>query len=402
MILILYNLIRVFLYIIIIFLSIFNKKIYLFFIKRVFKYRFELKKETMKNEKVLIHLSSVGELNLAEELINELEKKGNEIVISVMTDIGYELSQKKFYNNNNVEVLFFPLDDYLILKKIYKKFKIKKTIIIETEIWPNLYNIAVKNGELYIVNGRLTEKKMKFYLMIKKIMKNILKKVKKIMVQSEDDKRRYEKILDSTNNIKVYKNLKYSIKYERLEKGKQKKYYENIIDKDRKIIVCGSTRTGEEKIWLSVYGKLKKEEYQLIIVPRHLDRIVEIEKEIKKLKFSYSKFSEYIKNDIVIVDKIGFLREFYQLADFVFVGGTLVDKGGHSILEPLFYGKVPIIGKYHQNIKDIVDEAQKEKFVKIVYNEEEILDYIKKKIEIDTKKFFIKNNEIKKILNEID
>ena len=71
-------------------------------------------------------------------------------------------------------------------------------------------------------------------------------------------------------------------------------------------------------------------------------------------------------------------------------------------MEPLFYGKVPIIGKYHQNIKDIVDEAQKEKFVKIVYNEEEILDYIKKKIEIDTKKFFIKNNEIKKILNEID
>ena len=402
MILILYNLIRVFLYIIIIFLSMFNKKIYLFFLKRVFKYRFELKKETMKNEKVLIHLSSVGELNLAEELINELEKKGNEIVISIMTDIGYELSQKKFYNNNNVEVLFFPLDDYLILKKIYKKFKIKKTIIIETEIWPNLYNIAVKNGELYIVNGRLTEKKMKSYLKIKKIMKNTLKKVKKIMVQSEDDKRRYEKILDSANNIKVYKNLKYSIKYERLEKGKQKKYYENIIDKDRKIIVCGSTRTGEEKIWLSVYGKLKKEEYQLIIVPRHLDRIVEIKEEIKKLKFNYSKFSEYEKNDIIIVDKIGFLREFYQLADFVFVGGTLVDKGGHSILEPLFYGKVPIIGKYHQNIKDIVDEAQKEKFVKIVYNEEEILDYIKKKIEIDTKKFFIKNNEIKKILNEID
>ena len=111
MILILYNLIRVFLYIIIIFLSMFNKKIYLFFIKRVFKYRFELKKETMKNEKVLIHLSSFGELNLAEELIRELEKKGNEIVISVMTDTGYELSQKKFYNNNNVEVLFFPLDD---------------------------------------------------------------------------------------------------------------------------------------------------------------------------------------------------------------------------------------------------------------------------------------------------
>ena len=368
----------------------------------MFKYRFELKKETMKNEKVLIHLSSFGELNLAEELIRELEKKGNEIVISVMTDTGYELSQKKFYNNNNVEVLFFPLDDYLILKRIYKKFKIKKTIIIETEIWLNLYNIAARNGELYIVNGRLTEKKMKFYLKIKKIMKNILKKVKKIMVQSEDDKKRYEKILDSTNNIKVYKNLKYSIKYERLEKGKQKKYYENIIDKDRKIIVCGSTRTGEEKIWLRVYGKLKKEEYQLIIAPRHLDRIVEIEEEIKKLKFNYSKFSEYKKNDIVIVDKIGFLREFYQLADFVFVGGTLVDKGGHSILEPLFYGKVPIIGKYHQNIKDIVDEAQKEKFVKIVYNEEEILDYIKKKIEIDTKKFFIKNNEIKKILNEID
>ena len=111
------------------------------------------------------------------------------------------------------------------------------------------------------------------------------------------------------------------------------------------------------------------------------------------------KITKYKK--IVIVDKMGILTDFYQLADFVFVGGTLVDIGGHSILEPLYYGKKPIIGKYFQNIEEIVKDAKELGFVKIVENEDEIVEYLKKFENIDTREFFEKNNEISKILDEI-
>ena len=93
--------------------------------------------------------------------------------------------------------------------------------------------------------------------------------------------------------------------------------------------------------------------------------------------------------------------DFYQLADFVFVGGTFVDIGGHSILEPLYYGKKPIIGKYFQNIEEIVKDAKELGFIEIIENEDEIVRYLKKSENVDTKSFFEKNNQIDKILEEI-
>ena len=98
---------------------------------------------------------------------------------------------------------------------------------------------------------------------------------------------------------------------------------------------------------------------------------------------------------------MGVLRDFYQIADFVFVGGTLVNIGGHSILEPLYYGKLPIIGEYYQNIEEIVKDAFKMNFIKIVKNKDEIMEYLKKSETVNTKEFFEKNNEIDKIIEEL-
>ena len=150
-----------------------------------------------------------------------------------------------------------------------------------------------------------------------------------------------------------------------------------------------------------------------MLVPRHLERINEIENIIleKFSKDDYSLLSQIEKNiteaktnnweKIVVVDKMGVLTDFYQLADFVFVGGTLADIGGHSILEPLYYGKKPIIGKYFQNIEEIVKDAKELGFIEIIENEDEIVRYLKKSENVNTKSFFEKNNQIDKILEEI-
>lgn len=401
---IIYNILRFILYIPIFIIFLFNKKTREFFKKRLFqdlKNRDFLKKE---EKAVFIHMSSVGEFNLSKELIEKLLERKEKIIISVMTDTGKEAVTKAYGNNKNIKIMFFPLDDYIVLRKVYKNFPIKKTVIIETEIWPNLYQTAEKYSELYIVNGRLTEKNMRTYKKIKPLIKKTLNKVKKIMIQSEEDKDRYLDLGVKKEKIYVFKNLKYSIKYEIVSEKEKKELFDNYIINGRKIIVCGSTRPGEEKIWLEVFKEINiNSVYQLIIVPRHLDRISEIADEIKQTfgEENFSLLSENKKNDIILVDKMGVLRDFYQLADFVFVGGTLVNIGGHSILEPLYYGKMPIIGEYYQNIEEIVKEAKKMNFIKFVKNKNEITEYLKKSEIIDTSDFFKKNNEIDKILKEL-
>ena len=416
---ILYNLLRILLYFVIMILAMFNGKLLKFFKSRLFQKIGNDNFLKEGEEAILIHFSSVGEFNLSQELIekilkSEKNRKKEKVILSVMTDTGFSAVNKKYSENDNVKVFYFPLDDFFVLRKIYKKYKIKKTIIIETEIWPNLYYFAAKNGKLFIVNGRLTERKLKSYLKFKWFIKNTINRAEKIMVQSDFDKKRYEKLGISENKIKVYKNLKYSIKYNEISDEKKQNYFDTVLDKDKKIIVCGSTRPNEEKIWLKVLKKINQNnEYQLVLVPRHLERVDEIEKIILE-NFSKKDYllltaiekkeinlEEENKKEIVIIDKMGILTDFYQLADFVFVGGTLVNIGGHSILEPLFYGKKPIIGKYFQNIEEIVRDAQELGFIEVVENENEIIEYLKKSENVDTKRFFEKNNEIDKILNEI-
>ena len=416
---ILYNLLRILLYFVIMILAMFNGKLLKFFKSRLFQKIGNDNFLKEGEEAILIHFSSVGEFNLSQELIekilkSEKNRKKEKVILSVMTDTGFSAVNKKYSENDNVKVFYFPLDDFFVLRKIYKKYKIKKTIIIETEIWPNLYYFAAKNGKLFIVNGRLTERKLKSYLKFKWFIKNTINRAEKIMVQSDFDKKRYEKLGISENKIKVYKNLKYSIKYNEISDEKKQNYFDTVLDKDKKIIVCGSTRPNEEKIWLKVLKKINQNnEYQLVLVPRHLERVDEIEKIILE-NFSKKDYllltaiekkeinlEEENKKEIVIIDKMGILTDFYQLADFVFVGGTLVNIGGHSILEPLFYGKKPIIGKYFQNIEEIVRDAQELGFIEILENENEIIEYLKKSENVDTKRFFEKNNEIDKILNEI-
>jgi len=407
---IVYNILRCFLYGIIGIISIFNKKLRIFFSKRLKQDFSKRKFSNNQNEAILIHMSSVGEFNLSRELIDRLILKGENVILSIMTDTGKAAAEKGYGNNENVAIFYFPLDDYVCLANLFKTYKIKKTVIIETEIWPNLYSVASEKSELYIINGRLTEKKMKSYLKIKGFIKKLLNKAEKIMVQSEEDRKRYVSLGLTDEKVKVYKNLKYSIKYEKISEEAEEKYIRNNIQKDKKIIVCGSTRPGEEKIWLEVFKEINEEkEYQLVLVPRHLDRIDEVINEIQQIfpegensKISYSLMSEDKKTDILVVDKMGVLRDFYQLADFVFVGGTLVDIGGHSILEPLYYGKKPIIGNYYQNIAEIVEDAKKMNFIKIVENKNEIVEYLKKSEIVDTSEFFRKNNEIDKILEELE
>ena len=402
----LYNFFRLVIYILLVFVYIFNGK------KREFlKRRFFQDFSFLKNEKeyIWIHCSSVGEVNLSDSLIKKiLEKKSENILLSVFTDTGFETAEKKYSANERIKIIYFPLDDYFLIKTILKNIRLKTLIVIETEIWPNLINLCSKVGKVILANGRISDKSFKRDKKIGFILKSLLgEKIDFFCVQTEIDKERFIELGAKKDRVQVTGNLKFDIELENFSEESKENLKNEIYYNKKKIFVCGSTRTGEDEILIDSFKKLKN--YLLVLVPRHLDRISKLEELVKSQGLTYKKYSELEKGDyqVLIVDKMGVLRKFYSIADVTFVGGTLVNIGGHSLLEPLFYRKTPIFGKYLQNVKDISKEVLKREIGYLAENSDEIYENILKieKNDLDSKKigdFFRENQNVaEKILEKI-
>lgn len=402
----LYNFFRLVIYILLVFVYIFNSK------KREFlKRRFFQDFSFLKNEKeyIWIHCSSVGEVNLSDSLIKKiLEKKSENILLSVFTDTGFETAEKKYSDNDRIKIIYFPLDDYFLIKTILKNIRLKTLIVIETEIWPNLINLCSKAGKVILANGRISDKSFKRDKKIGFILKSLLgEKIDFFCVQTEIDKERFIELGAKKDRVEVTGNLKFDIELENFSEESKENLKNQIYYNGKKIFVCGSTRTGEDEILIESFKKLKN--YLLVLVPRHLDRISKLEELVKSQGLTYKKYSELKEGDyqVLIVDKMGVLRKFYSIADVTFVGGTLVNIGGHSLLEPLFYRKTPIFGKYLQNVKDISKEVLKREIGYLAENSDEIYENILKieKNDLDSKKigdFFRENQNVaEKILEKI-
>lgn len=357
-------------------------------------------------EYIWIHCASVGETNLIKPFINKiLDNTNKNILLTVITDTGYENAKKK-YTNSRIKIEYFPLDNPFILNKIFKKIKITKIFLIETEIWKNFIDIAHKNNiKIYLINGRISDKSFKTYLKFKFILKKIFNKIELFCMQSEIDKERIIKLGAKDKKVVSTGNLKFSIELEKYSEEELNEIKNMYKIENRKIFVAGSTRDGEEEILLKIFDKL--ENTILFIVPRHLERVKEIEELLKNRKYSLYSKKENKDVDIVIVDKMGVLRKFYALSDISFVGGTLVNIGGHSLLEPLGYNKTPIFGKYLQNVKYISEKILDYDIGYKVESEKEFLESInnienqnEKDIREKIEKFFKENvNAVNEIFN---
>lgn len=404
----LYNFFRIILYVLMIIISLFSSKRRKFIIKRLFgNYNFLKKNENY----IWIHCSSVGEVNLSDSLIKKVLKEREErIFLSIFTDTGYENAIKKYAKEERIDIGLFPLDDYFLINKILNRINLKMLILIETEIWPNLISLASKKSKIILVNGRISDKSYKKYLKLKNILKNILTgKIDRFYMQTDLDGERIKTLGATENKVFVVGNLKFDIDIENYSDTEKLNLKKEIKVEGRKIFVAGSTRTGEDEILVEAFKNLKN--YILVLVPRHLERVPKIEEILKNNNLSYGKYSEIKElkeeKNVIIVDKMGVLRKFYSICDIAFVGGTMVNIGGHSLLEPLFFRKTPIFGEYLQNVKSIAKEILKREIGFKVSGANEIVLAIKN---IETGKvnlseiddFFEKNRNVSsKILNGI-
>lgn len=360
-----YNLVRALLYMVICVISIFNKKARTFVGKRLFQ-DFELR----RGKYFWVHCASVGEVNLSESLVRKLLSKGNErVLVTMMTDTGMATAKAKYERDERVHLLYFPLDDLLAIRKILRNISLQSLIIVETEIWPNLIREAAKRSKVCMVNGRISDKSFGSYKKFDFYLRGLFKRMELFLMQTEEDSQRIIELGAPKARVENIGNLKFDIELEDFSSSDIEEIKRELHLEKRRIVVAGSTRDDEEEYVLEAYEELK-EDYFLFLVPRHIERTDDICTRLLDGNYRYQRWSEMaaegrmgIEEDtqIVVVDAIGVLRKLYAISNAAYVGGTLVDVGGHSLLEPLYYRKPPIFGGYLQNVKEISREVVKRK-----------------------------------------
>lgn len=310
---------------------------------------------------IWFHGASVGEINSIKPLVEEFKKAhpDEKILLSTLTTTG-ELTAQRI---SGVTTVFSPLDSPLAVWRFFHHFKPKILVIIDTELWPNLLDGAKKNKcPVIIVNARMQEKNCQKYLKYRNLVKDLIAtKLTRVSCVSENDKSRYVRIGVDESDVCVSGNIKYDLK------PNEKMYQEtNAIKKKilgEKVLGAISLHDGEEKIVIDAFLNAKKDlqDLKLVMVPRHKSCTDKACEYLNTLNIDYVKRSqlssfEDIKKDILIGDSIGEIEKYLGLCDLVFMGGSLVDIGGHNPLEPAFFSLPIVTGPAFYNFKEQFDK----------------------------------------------
>jgi 3-deoxy-D-manno-octulosonic-acid transferase len=285
------------------------------------------------------------------------------ILITTMTPTGSE--RVKAVLGNTVSHVYVPYDLPDAVYRFINHFKPKLAVMIETELWPNLFAVCgKKNIPLYIVNARIAAKSIANYQKMSVLIHPALAQVRLIATQTEDDTERFIAIGSIKDRVKNLGNIKFDVEIseETIAQGISLKAE---LFKARFVWLIASTHKDEEVIFLELYPiiKAKIPELLMVIVPRHQQRFAEVKK-LCESQFSTvmrtSKTTVNAQTDIYVVDSIGELKMFYATADIAFVGGSMVPAGGHNILEALAIGVPVLFGPFMTNFKDIAEGVLKQ------------------------------------------
>jgi len=338
----------------------------------------EMKFPEFEKKVIMLHGVSVGEVLSLENLIKRIKADfpDYDLVLTVGTVTGLQIAYKK-YGEIAQYITYFPLDIYEACKKFVEKVNPSIVLIAETELWPNFaFACQEKNIPLYIINGRISDKSYPSYLKIRNFIKLILKNYTGVFCQSEIDKDRFITLGANTKNTAVMKNLKFEIE--------KKECDIDLKSAGSKVLVAGSTHSGEEEIILKVYKQLRAKiiDLKLIIAPRHLTRLEEVKKAVSESKFKFglrTQGATFENNtSVIILDTLGELSKIYALADVAYIGGSFSKTGGHNPLEAVIYSKPVISGPSVKNFRDIYSTLERDKAAFVVEDEFELYRVLEK------------------------
>lgn len=305
---------------------------------------------------IWLHAVSLGEMVAAAPLIQALIERvpDQKLVLTCMTPTGRTEAAKwaiKF--PKQIFVSYLPYDTAPCIKKALRHIHPKLLIVMETELWPNLFRWV--KVPIFVINARISDRALPSYQKIKCLMRFIFRHVSEVLAQSEIDKNRFVAL--GAKQVSVMGNIKYDLP------DPSAIFTKATLLKStwpaRLILAAGSTHEGEEQALLSAYQSLKPvhPSLLLILIPRRPERFASVANLCQEMHLSCLKFSEnkaLTNEDIFLVDAMGEAKTFYALADVVFIGGSLVPVGGHNILEAAIFAKPIIVGPNMQNARAIV------------------------------------------------
>ncbi len=325
----------------------------------------------LRDKKVIwIHASSVGEVMMSRLFVQNLRKQypNAGIVISTMTPTGQAAAREHLSSCSDL-FIYFPFDLSWIVPAVVQKISPALFIFMETEIWPNcLKTLAEQHILTVMANGRISNNSFPRYQKLKPFLACALSEVSLFLMQSENDAQRIIALGAPPTQVQECGNMKYDQAASSAASTNKMPTKATLgLSEDRPLMIAGSTRPGEEETVLEAYKilLLSLPTLALLIAPRHLNRLNAIEKQLKRNGYRVirkSAISGPIPEDpskhrpITLLDTLGELNRLYALGDYIFVGGSFADFGGHNPLEPAAHKKPVFFGPHMENFSDIAKE----------------------------------------------
>lgn len=321
---------------------------------------------------IWVHAVSVGEVLAVSGLVQAMRREfpGYRVVVTTTTDTGQAIARKRFGEEN---VFYFPMDLGFAIRPVLRALRPELIVLAETELWPNFLRLAHANGaKIAVANARISDRSWPNYRRFRFALKRILAQVDLFLAQTAQDAGRLGEIGAPLERVRVTGNLKFDVAVPSppsiLEKLKQSFANGNAGP----VLVCGSTVEGEEPLLLTAFRTVleKYPHAVMILAPRHPERFAEVANLIATTGLTSSRRSQWsgepLVGNVLLLDSVGELAALYMLADVAFVGGSLVPRGGHNLIEPAQYGVAMIVGPHTENFRDVVGQFQRQSAVRVV------------------------------------
>ncbi len=330
---------------------------------------------------IWFHAVSVGEAESLFPLVRKIQQQHPDAKLLITTTTPTGSARVKAVMQESVEHVYLPYDIPCVVSRFMRCFKPRIAVIMETEIWPNLFACCGSNEiPLYVINARLSEKSAGGYQKIPALIAPALAQAKLIATQTQDDALRFVAIGAKTETVRTLGNIKFDVEVPSDIVGQGLCLKADLFS-GRFVWLIASTHKDEEAIFLEIYKELKLQipEMLLVIVPRHPERFGEVKKlcEQHQLAVVMRTSGEACDHaDVYLADTMGELKMLYAASDATFVGGSMVSAGGHNILEALAVGTPVLFGPYMANFKEIAQGVLRHDAAIQCQNKNEIISAI--------------------------
>ena len=321
---------------------------------------------------IWIHAVSVGEVLAVTQLVADLQAHLPEwrIVISTTTDTGQKLAQQRFGEAN---VFYAPLDLPWGVRAYVDALRPRMLVLAESEFWPNLLHSAHRAGTaVAVVNARVSDRSLPRYRVFRALLTHVLENVQVLLAQTDEDARRLISIGASCERVHVGGNLKFEVRPPARPQIAAR--IGSLVQRQSigPVIVAGSTIEGEETMLVNAFRAVRERYPQatLLLAPRHPERFDTVADLLASSGLPFVRRSQWdgespIAGGVLLLDSIGELAALYEFAALAFVGGSLVPRGGHNVLEAAHFGAPILVGPYTENFRDVVETFRRADAIRI-------------------------------------